>query len=164
MKAQRREKTTGNTDGAKKTDKPSRRSAAPPLPWYEDSAPVVRNNVAATAQPRKTQYEQSGFLSASVGPGTGRRGPFDSCPLQVAATSRRAQSLPPERRGKGTPPPEDDDPGGEEWGDWDEEDWNENEEEEEERDSQEEDDEEGEGPPRTAQRSRPPPGGGPSRL
>ncbi len=83
-------------------------------------------------------------MSATVGPGTGRRGPFDSCPQRAAATSRRAQSLPPERRGEG-------------WGDWDEEDWNENEEEEEERDSEEEDDEEGEGPPRTAQRS--PPGG-----
>ena len=159
LKAQRQEKTTGNTDGARKTDKPSRRSAAPPLPWYEDSAPAVRNNVAASVKPLKTQYEQSGFLSTAVGPGTGRRGPYDSFP-QAASTSDRSKSVPPERRGRGDPPPEDDDPGGEDGDEWDEEDWNEEEEEEEEYNSDQEDDEEGEGQPRTAQRSRPPPGGG----
>ena len=162
MKARRQEKTKGNTDGAKKTDKPSRRSAAPPLPWYEHTAPVARNNAAASRKSLKTQYEQSGFLSAKVGPGTGRRGPFDSFP-QAASTSERSKSVPPERKGRGDPPPEDDDPGGWDGDEWDEGDWNE-EEEEEENDSEQEDDEEGEGQPRTAQRSRPPPGGGSSGL
>ena len=100
LKAQRQGKTVGFTDGARTTKQPPSRTAAPPLPRYGGSAPAVRDNVAASAKPRKTQYEQSGFLSATVGPGTGRRGPFDSCP-QAASTSRRAQSLPPERRGKG---------------------------------------------------------------
>ena len=160
LKAQRQEMTTGNTDGARKTEQPSRRSAAPPLPWYGDSAPAVRNNVAASAKPLKNQYEQSGSLSATVGPGTGRRGPYDSFP-QAASTSTRSKSVPPERRERGNPPPEDDDPGGEDGDEWDEEDWNEEEAEEEEYNSDQEDDEEGEGQPRTAQRSRPPPGGGP---
>lgn len=62
LKAQRQEKTTGDTDGARKTDKSSRRSAAPPLPWYEDSAPVVRNNVAASVKASKNPVRAIWFL------------------------------------------------------------------------------------------------------
>ena len=101
-----------------------------------------------------------------TGPGTGRRGPHDSCNLPPP----RSSSLPPLRTIRETKsssssgrrlPGDDDDPG-DDWAGWEGEDWNEyGEEEELEHDPTTDGDDEGEDDKRPiVQRSKPPKGGG----
>ena len=73
----------------------SGRASSPTVPRYTGGV----GNASASSYDRVCSREKSGILSMKVGPGTGRRGAYDSCglppPSPPTNASRRAASLPP---------------------------------------------------------------------